>query len=267
MGRRVDNDLIADLCMNIGAPCLIFSSLISSGVSVSALAELAGVVLTAYVLFFLIGWLVLRVSRLSTASYLAPLVFPNAGNLGMPVCLYAFGEEGLLYAIVFFSLSATLQFTVGHWLWTGDSRIGTLARTPLIYGVVAAMVVIFTGWSVPSWLLRTTESLGGFTIPLMQFTLGVSLATLKISGLGRSTFLSVVRLAMGFGVGAGLAWAFGLEGIVRGVVVIECAMPAAVINYMFAQKYNRTPEEVASVVVISTTISLVTLPLILAWLL
>ncbi len=132
---------------------------------------------------------------------------------------------------------------------------------------ISAVVVIVAGWSVPSWLLRTTESLGGFTIPLMQFTLGVSLATLEIQGLRRSTWLSLVRLAMGFAVGVSLAWLFGLEGIVRGVVILECAMPAAVVNYLFAQKYDRTPEEVASVVVISTTISLATLPLVLAWLL
>jgi predicted permease len=115
--------------------------------------------------------------------------------------------------------------------------------------------------------LRTTQSLGGITIPLMQFTLGVSLATLRVKHLPKSFALGGLRLVMGLAVGVGLTELIGLEGVVRGVVILDCAMPAAVINYLFAQKHNRDPDEVAGIVVASTTISLLTIPLILAWLL
>jgi predicted permease len=142
-----------------------------------------------------------------------------------------------------------------------------LVRTPLVYAVLAAVIVISTDAEVPAWLMRTTQSLGGITIPLMQFTLGVSLATLRVKRLPRSFALGMSRLVMGFSVGVGLASVFDLTGVIRGVVILDCAMPAAVINYLFAEKFERDPDEVAGVVVASTTISLVALPMILAWLL
>ncbi|MBW2291096.1 MAG: AEC family transporter [Deltaproteobacteria bacterium] len=267
VGRPIDNSLIADLCMNLGAPCLVFSSLVGLDVDLSALAQLAGVVIAAFVIFGVLGVVALRVAKLPTASFLAPLIFPNTGNLGLPICLFAFGAEGLLYAVVFFSITSVIQFTVGQWLWSGDASLRQLARTPLIYAVFAAIGVIATGIEVPTWLLRTTQSLGGITIPLMQFTLGVSLATLRVKHLPKSFALGGLRLVMGFAVGVGLTELIGLEGVVRGVVILDCAMPAAVINYLFAQKHNRDPDEVAGIVVASTTMSLLTIPLILAWLL
>lgn len=267
VGRPIDNSLIADLCMNLGAPCLVFSSLVGLEVDLSVLAEFAGVVIAAFVSFGVVGFAVLRGAKLSTASFLAPVVFPNTGNLGLPICLFAFGTEGLLYGVVFFAITSVIQFTVGQWMWSGKASLRQLARTPLVYAVIAAVGIIATGIDVPAWLLRTTESLGGITIPLMQFTLGVSLATLRVKHLPRSFALGVLRLVMGLAVGVGLANLFALEGVIRGVVILDCAMPAAVINYLFAEKYNRDPDEVAGVVVASTTISLVAIPMILAWLL
>jgi len=94
----------------------------------------------------------------------------------------------------------------------------------------------------------------------MLITLGTSLAELRITTLGRSTALALLRLTMGFAVGVGVAHGLGLEGVARGVVIVECAMPAAVFNYLFAHSYNRRPAEVAGVVVISTALSFATLP-------
>ncbi len=267
IGRPVDNGLIADLCMNLGAPCLVFSSLVGVSVDPDALAELAGAVLSAVVLFAGVGFLVLRAAGVRQVSMLATLVFPNAGNLGLPLCFFADGEQGLVYGVVFFALMSLIQFTIGQWLWSGSASFGQLARTPLVYAVVAACAVMVAGASVPTWLLRTTETIGGITIPLMQFTLGVSLATLQIARWGRSFAVAALRLAMGFAVGVLLAEIFGLEGTIRGVLILDCAMPAAVINYLFAERYGREPTDVAGVVVASTTLSLVTLPLILVWLL
>ncbi len=267
IGRPVDNTLIADLCMNLGAPCLVFSSLVGMHVDSRALTELVGIILLALAAFAAIGFTVLRASGVRQVSMLATLVFPNIGNLGMPVCLFAYGDEGLVYGVVFFAIASFVQFTVGQALWSGSASLVQLAKTPLVYAVVAASIVVATGFEVPVWLLRTSETIGGITIPLMQFTLGVSLATLRIERWGRSFWVAALRLGMGFGVGFALAEFFDLEGAMRGVVILDCAMPTAVINYLFAERYGREPAEVAGVVVASTTLSLVTLPLILVWLL
>jgi predicted permease len=101
----------------------------------------------------------------------------------------------------------------------------------------------------------------------MLLALGVALARLRPGGLGRATLLSALRLALGWGGGLLVVWLLGLEGTVRGIVLIEMAMPVAVFNYLFAQRYDNRPEEVAGMVLVSTLATVVLLPglLWLAW--
>lgn len=97
--------------------------------------------------------------------------------------------------------------------------------------------------------------------------LGVSLARLKVGRVRRTGFLAALRLALGLGVGLALAHALGLTDPARGVLVVQSTMPAAVFNYLFAERYQTEPEEVAGVIVLSTLMSFATLPLLLWWLL
>ena len=158
-----------------------------------------------------------------------------------------------------------MRGSVGPALAAGTANPREILKIPLVWAVLAALLVKFSGLEVFGWLFNTLELLGGFAIPLMLITLGVSLAGLKIASLSRAVWLSVFRLALGFAVGWGLAEVFGLEGTARGVLIIECAMPAAVFNYLFAQAHDNRPDEVASIVLVSTAFSFLTLPALL-WL-
>lgn len=267
VGRRWDMELITELIMTIGAPCLVFSSLVGMKVDPAALLQMVGATLAAFASFALIGALVLRLAGLPVATFLAPLVFPNSGNMGLPVCFFAFGQEGLALAICFYAVAAFSQYSAGIWIWSGRVSGGELLRTPLAWSVVVAAVILATGAAVPLWILRSTELLGAFTIPLMQFSLGVSLQRLELAAVPRSVALALLRLGLGFAVGVALSRLLGLTGAARGVLILDCSMPVAVLNYLLAEKYQRSPSEVASLVVLSTLISLVTLPLVLVWVL
>ena len=98
----------------------------------------------------------------------------------------------------------------------------------------------------------------------MLIALGVSLSRLKVADVKRALVLSVLRLGGGFAIGVALATAFDLEGAVRGVLILQCAMPAAVLNYILAARYGREEEAIAGVIVASTAISFATLP-VLIW--
>ena len=113
------------------------------------------------------------------------------------------------------------------------------------------------------WLANTTELLGALTIPLTVIALGVSIAKLKISGFRRTLVLSVIKLVTGFATGILVAELLGLTGVARGVLIIQCAMPIAVYTYVFALRFERGPEETASLIMLSTLISMATLPLLL----
>lgn len=258
-----NNELVTSLVYNIGAPSLILATFAKVELSPASLAELAGASLAAFVSFAVIGLAVLKSARLAAASYLPSLIFPLSGSMGLPVCLFAFGEEGLAYALVYFVLGIIGTFTIGATLAAGRFSIGTILRTPAIYAVVLAVALEASGTELPRWALNTTDLLGRIVIPTQLIALGVSLARLRVTSFRRSAALALLRLGMGVVVGVAVAELFDLTGVARAVIILQSAMPVAVSNYLFAQLYKREPEEVAGMVLISTTISFATLPLLL----
>jgi predicted permease len=266
LGRPYDTALMTSLIFTIGAPCLVFSRLVSLVVEPAALASMALAAALALTAFGAVAWGVLRALGLPRHTFWSPLVFPNAGNMGMGICWFAFGEEGLALAVAFFTVAALGQFSVGIWTWTGRVAPRDLASVPLVYASALGAGALATGLPIPVWVLRTTELLGDFTIPLMLMTLGASLARLDLASVPRTLSLAALRLGMGAAVGFALAAALGFEGAARGVLVLQCSMPAAVFNYLFAERYGRSPQEVASLVLLSTLAAFATIPLLLAWL-
>ena len=114
------------------------------------------------------------------------------------------------------------------------------------------------------WLLNTLSLLSGLTIPLMLLMLGTSLATLRVTHVSRTAALSALRIGMGMAAGFVLSGAFGFRGPERIAFMLQCAMPVAVYNYLFAEIYKNEPNDVASLVIVSTLMSVVTTPILLA---
>ena len=263
MGTPFDSRLITSLVYNIGAPCLILATFQKVTLSAEAMAEVALATIACYTAFTAIALALIKIMRVDLPSYLPSLIFPLTGSMGLPVSYYAFGDEGLALAIVYFTCGAIGTFTLGAAIAAGTLSLKKLATAPVIYAVVIAVALQLTDTPLPEWILNTTNLLGGMVIPAQLVALGVSLLELKTGGIARSTFLGLFRLAMGIGVGFLIADAFGLEGAARAIVIIQSAMPVAVSSYLFAQQYERKPEEVAGMVVVSTAVSFVTLPLLL----
>jgi len=262
-GEPFPADFVTRLVSTIGTPALVAGAFTRLSVDLADFAEMALAALAAMLCFAALGIGVLRLMRLPLHSYLPALMFPNAGNMGLPLCLFAFGEEGLTLAIIFFTVFSIAQFTIGVSIAAGDLSLGRLLRMPLPYAVLLSLPFMATHTPVPAWLGNTLQLVGGITIPMMLLALGVSLARLRVSSLGRSAILAALRLGGGLLIGLALAWALGLDGAAAGVFVIQCAMPVAVFNYLFAQLYKRQPEEIAGIIVVSTAVSFLTLPLLL----
>jgi predicted permease len=265
--RPFDNALVTQLVSMIGSPCLVASSLTSLHVQPESLGLMALATILVFSGMFVLGFAVLKVMQLPMHSYLPAIVFSNAGNMGLPLALFAFGDSGLALAVVYFAFSSTLQFTAGMSIAAGTTNVKHLARMPVIYAVAASFLVIVTGIQVPVFIGNTLEILGGLTIPLMLLALGVSLGSLRIRSLPRNLFLSLVRMIGGFAMSLLVAWALDLPPMARGVLLIQASMPVAVFNYLFAQYYNRRPEDVAAMVILSTLLSFGTLPFLIYYVL
>jgi predicted permease len=259
-GGTFDTRMVAGLVTNVGTPCLIVATLGRLSIDFTVFWHLAGLALVAMACFFAIAAVAIRITGQSFQTFAPSLAFANTGNLGLPLCLFAFGDVGLALAIAWFAVNSVAQFTLGMFISAGTFSFRQLVRTPVIYAVAVAMLFAGTGTPIPKWLLNTVEVLGGFAIPLMLIALGVSLAGLRVGDIRRSVAFAVLRITMGFVVGVAIAEIAGLTGPARGVVIIEASMPAAVFNYLWAQYYQRDPAAVAGVVVASTLMAFVALP-------
>ena len=266
-GFSYDTDLITSLVTYIGTPCLIFYSLSSVQLLPNSLLDIGLAALLANIAFIIIGALVLALFRLPHRVYLQSLSWPNVGNVGLPLCYFAFGEEGLALGVTFFAIYVVFQMTVGIAFVSGTFSLMALFKIPIVPATILASFFLFTEIQTPEPLYNTTKLIGDLTIPLMLLTLGVSLARLKVRHLKTALFLSVLRLGMGLGVGIGLVYLMNLSGPSAGVVILQCSMPVAVFCYLFAQVYDQHPEEVAGVVVVSTILGFFFLPVLLWWIL
>jgi predicted permease len=151
---------------------------------------------------------------------------------------------------------------LGISLSAGNLSLSRLVRTPAIYAVAISIAMLVLKIQPPAWIDNTIGVLGGLTIPMMLLTLGVSLAQLKVTALRRNLFLACVRLAGGFLIALLVVRLFDLPPMAAGVLIVQSSMPVAVFNFLFAQYYGRAHGDVAAMVVISTAISFVTLPLL-----
>ena len=263
-GRPFDNKTVAFLVAGIGTPALVFFNLAKTPMVPGVLISLAAATTLAISFYLVVGATALWASRLKVRTYLPSLAFPNAGNLGLPLALYAGGDQGLNDAIIVFAVTSIFNLTAGQAIAARRGQWAMVAKSPIIPTVVAGVAFAYSGASLPVWAVNTLTLLSSLTIPLMLLMLGTSLAKIEVRAFPRSVALGCLRLTMGIVAGFGLSGLFGFEGAMRVAFVIQCAMPVAVYNYLFAQMYDNEPEEVASLVVVSTLLSVITTPILLA---
>ena len=260
-------DFVTRLVMNIGAPCLIVSSFSKAGIDIDKMAEVSAAAAVVLSIMLVLGSVLIRMMRLEISTFLPSLIFPNIGNMGLPLCLFAFGETGLALGLTVFLVIFALQMSLGIVLVAGRGNLAGLLRQPVLWATAIAVILVSTGRSLPVWLDNTTGILGGATIPLMLITLGVSLAQLKVADWKHSLLFSLIRVIGGFGLAILVAGWFGLQGVERGVLVLQLSMPVAVFNYLLALRYQREPGEVAGMVVMSTLLAFALLPFIVGFVL
>ncbi len=266
-GWPMDTGMITRLVTLIGTPALVLHTLLSVELSPAALGHMALIAATAMISMAILSFIVMRLLGWPISGYLPSMVFANVGNMGLPLCLFAFGQQGLAFAIAYFTVGSVCQFVFGPAAASGRLEIKAVLKTPIIWAIALAVALMIGGIALPKWAENTLSLMGGMSIPLMLLMLGISLGKLTMAGMGRCLGLSVLRLAGGFAIGLGVCEIFGLEGVERGVVLIQTSMPVAVFNYLFAVLHNNRPSDVAGMVLLSTLLSFATLPFLLAYVL
>ena len=194
LGPEFPTAFVTRLSFTLSVPCLIFGALAQADLDPAVLQDLAAGSLAAYVLAGLALWAMLKLAGLSIRTWLAPLTFGNTGNVGLPLALFAFGEQGLVYALVIFAVMAMLSFTIGVWVVSGGGSPKEALKQPIFYGAALGLGANLTGIAPPEWAMNAIQLTGQMAIPLMLLTLGVSVARLSVGGAGRALLWSVLRL-------------------------------------------------------------------------
>lgn len=267
MGHDYPLTFVTRLTMSISVPCLIFVALMRIDLDPRALADLTLAGLASYGVIACVFAVILAVAGLNQRTYLAPLTFGNTGNLGLPLALFAFGQAGMNLAVVIFAIMAIGSFTWGVWHVSGGGSIRKVVTEPLVWATSLGALFLVMGWHTPPVVTNTLELIGQMAIPLMLITLGVAVARLQTAGIARAVVLSVLKIALGVGVAWGAAQIFGLPPLASAVLIVQMATPVAVTSFFLAEKYGADGQEVAGLVVTSTVMSVIGLPLILAWVL
>lgn len=266
VGRRMKPDLshANKLNMDVFVPALVFAALANRAFDVAAFLPLIVAGTLVVVGSGLAAWALARAAGIDPKTLVPPVMFNNCGNLGLPLAVLAFGERALAPMVVLFMVSNLIHFSFGAWLLDHRVRLLTVWKVPSVLATLAGLAVSLTQFEVWSPLLTAIRMLGEISIPLMLFGLGVRLADSRIAAVGIGVLGAFVRPL----IGMALAWAvmlvIELPPREQALVLVFGALPPAVLNFMFAERYGQEPGKVASMVLIGNLAAVIFLPLALA---
>lgn len=272
---HVDPRPLNRVLLHLLVPCLVFRILASSRLDGDVLVRTAAFTLASLAVPALIAWVVCRTlgwGRTRTAAVALVVLLPNAGNLGLPITRFAFGEDALAHAGVYFVTSSVITYTAGVFLasvgrvrWT--EALVRLPRIPAIWAVVAAGALRAIDGALPVPAMRAVDLLADAAIPAFLVVLGMQLrAGIDRRALPSVGFAAGMRLLVGPAVGLAIAALLGLEGAARQACVLESAMPSAVASVVLALEFDLEARWVTSVVVLTTLLTPLTVTPLLAWL-
>jgi malate permease and related proteins len=260
--KKINLTSVTEIIVYLGTPSLVFSSLAGKPLFATDIAVLsAGILLIFAIVGFFIR-LYFLASGFSSRGFALPTLFMNAGNMGIPLALFAFGQAGLQRATLMFVIITFLQYSLGIYILNGRSNWTEIFRLPLIYAALAGLSVNLAQISLPEVLLRPIIMLGQATIPIMLISLGYRLHEVESLQWGHALGGALARIGGGFAAANLAVHLIGAEGVNRQVLLLYGALPAAVVNFVLTEKYRQDPALAASIVVISTFISIFTIPVV-----
>ena len=262
---KLDTTFITDFAANIGSPSIIIYSLTATNTSFEIFKDYFWYYLIAIIIFAFIGVSFLFLLKTKDIiRELPPFVMPNTGNMGLPICLFAYGSQGLGVAAAISALIILCHFTLGVFLADRKFNINVILKNPPFYAIIISIFLLYFKIKLPVFVENTTFLLMYATIFLILMSLGIALTRFKIFSFKKALISSIGRVILGPIVGFFIIKFFDLSGFGAGVLLIQCSMPSAVLNYLVASIYSpkKIVDSVASTIVVSTLMSFITIPVV-----
>ena len=261
---KLDTSFITNFAANVGSPAMVFYAITTTGVTFTMFIEYFWYSLIAIFAFALVGVIFLVFLKKEIIRELPPFVLPNVGNMGLPICLFAYGDLGLGIAATISSLVIFFHFTINVFLASKKFSLKLLLQSPPVYAIIISIIFIYYEIETPVFLVNTTMITAYTAIFLILMSLGIALTRLKVFSFKSAFISSICRVFIGPLIGLGIIKIFNLSGFAAGVFLIQCAMPSAVLTYLIGSMYSpkKIVDSIASMIVVSTIMSFITLPIV-----
>ncbi len=260
---KFDTNFITNFAGNIGTPAMIFYTVTTTGITLNIFVHYFVYALIMIGGFAGIGLVALFFLKKDLSMELPPLILPNTGNMGVPICLFAYGTQGLGVASAVASVIILFHFTLGVFLAKKKFSLDIVIKSPPVYAIIISVFFLYYQIETPLFLENTTFLLTYATIFLVLMSLGIALTRFKFS-LKDSIVLSLCRVILGPLVAFLIIYQFNLTGLAAGVLLIQSAMPSAILNYLVGSMYSpkKVVDSIASTIVVSTLMSFITIPIV-----
>lgn len=265
--RRPDLEAANTINIELFTPMLIFSVLSQGNV---VLEDFGQLVVAAIFVVLLPGVLSIPLAKklnVEWKTFIPPMMFRNSGNLGLPLFVLAFGEQALPAAVILFIVENTLHFSLGMKMLSPRASFLRLIRIPMLQATVLGVLFAYFGWRLPQPLQLGIDMLGQIAIPLMLFALGSRLVGMDLGRWRLGVAAGLWAPLSGLMVSIPLVWFIDFKADDAAMIILFSALPPAVLNFLLAEQFQQEPKQVASIVLISNVVSVVTIPVVLAVLL
>jgi predicted permease len=260
--KQINLSSVTEIIVYLGTPALVFTSLIGKPLFAGDLLSLFSGILAIYAAVGFLIWVYFLVFGFRSRGFALPVLFMNAGNMGIPLALFAFGAPGMQRATLLFVMCTFVQYSLGIIILQDRGNWKEIFRLPMIYAAAAGLGFNIAQPALPEVLLQPLFMLGQAVIPIMLVSLGYRLYNVASIQWGHAIGGALLRIGGGFAAANIAVLLNGAEGLNRQVLLLYGCLPSAVINFVLAEKYRQDPELAASIVVLSTFISVLTLPFV-----
>ncbi len=263
--RRPDLSAVNALNMAVLVPALIFGVLSSRNFEIRQYGTLAFAAIAVILGSGLLAWPVARIAGFRSKTFVPPMMFTNSGNMGLPLAVFAFGEQALPAAVVLLVVENGLHFTLGTWLMDRRAHWLDVLRQPIVIGTLAGIAFALGGWGLPKPLSAAIDMLGQASIPLLLFALGARLTSIDIRDWRLGVLGAIVCPLTGAVMVLVLLPLLDLPPLQRALLMVFGALPPAVLNYLVAERYRQEPARVAAIVLFGNLGAFVAMPIALAF--
>jgi predicted permease len=258
------------LVFNVSMPVMLFLAILHADLGTALQPALLGYFLLATVIGFLLawGWACLRVPRGERGVFVQGSFRGNNGIIGLALATSLYGDYGLslggiLGGVVILSYNSLSVIVLEVYSsnskasWWGIFR--SIARNPLIIGVLAAIPFAYWQVRLPSWLTTSGEYLAQLTLPLALICIGgtLSLASLRASS-GLAIGASLMKMIWLPILATSGAFALGFRNAELAILFLFFASPTAAASFVMAKAVGANHELAAAIIVITTLVAVVT---------